>query len=91
MKKKAMAISLMLTFTSCVLFAQEKTDTIPKDHPKTDTISTKKDTTINAIRISNINPNSITVVIGNPIWNNAVKGETVYAIFPTKENDEISA
>lgn len=38
MKTKTVAISLMLTFTTCALFAQ--TDTIPKK----DTIPNKKDT-----------------------------------------------
>ena len=90
MKTKVIAVSLMLTFTSCALFAQEKTDSIPKDNsPQTDT-TTRKDTTI-SIRTTNANPNNGKILKENSNWNSPVKEETVFVIFPAKENEETTA
>lgn len=78
----------MLTFTSCALFAQSKKDTIPKNNPpRTDTISTKKDT-ISALRNININPNNGIILKENSKRINPLKNETVYAIIPAKENEK---
>ena len=70
MKTKTIAVSLMLTFTSCALFAQS-TDTIPT---KTDT--TKKDT---VALLSNARMNA---TLKNISKENAeiVNGQTVYAL-----------
>ena len=86
MKTKAMAMSLMLTFASCALFAQSKTDSIPKDStPKTDT--TKNNTSANTLK-----SNDASSIFGslneNSNWKSPAKDETVYAIFPAKENSK---
>jgi hypothetical protein len=89
MKTRAVAFSLMLTFTGCALFAQtEKKDTIPQDKtPKTDTVTTKKDTTI-SLNIINENLESGKSFKENSKGISSLKNEPVYAIVPAKENEK---
>lgn len=70
MKTKTIVVSLMLTFTSGALFAQN-TDTIPK---KTDT--TKKDT---VSLMNNVRTNSILKTISNDNPQ-MMQEQTVYAL-----------
>ncbi len=71
MKTKTVAVSLMLTFTSCALFAQ--TDTLPKKDsiPKTDSIPKKKSSvTINP----NVNENLTAFNFSTIVKNDTVPG-----------------
>lgn len=52
MKTKTMAVSLMLTFFSCSLFAQNQTDTVPQTTPKTDTVPRTDTATTDTSKVS---------------------------------------
>jgi len=64
MKTKTMAMSLALTFFGTALFAQNKTDTVPQQPPKTDTArAPKTDTTkASAFAFKNENVRSFPIV-----------------------------
>lgn len=64
MKTKTMAMSLALTFLGTALFAQNKTDTVPQQPPKTDTAKAPKtDTTKeSAFVIKSVNVRSFPMV-----------------------------
>ena len=86
MKTKTMAVSLMLTFFSCSLFAQNQTDTVPQTNPtdsvpKTDTVRT--DTSSVSIFINKAKE-AKSVSQSNRAFTDAI----VYATFPAKENEE---
>jgi hypothetical protein len=86
MKTKTMAVSLMLTFFSCSLFAQNQTDTVPQTNPtdsvpKTDTVRT--DTSSVSAFINKIKETK-SVSQSNRAFTDAI----VYATFPAKENEE---
>lgn len=84
MKTKTMAFSLMLTFVSCALFAQNNTDTIPKDttQPKKDTMSTAK-ASFQMIQKTNL----VTFLKDNTADDQWMKNENVYSFIPSKEID----
>ena len=86
MKTKTMAVSLMLTFFSCSLFAQNQTDTVPPTNPtdsvpKTDTVRT--DTSSVSLFINKAKE-AKSVSQSNRAFTDAI----VYATFPAKENEE---
>lgn len=47
-----MAFSLMLTFFSCSLFAQNQTDTVPQTTPRTDTVPRTDTATTDTSKVS---------------------------------------
>jgi len=71
-----MVLSAMLTFASCALFAQNNTDTIPKDtsHPKKDTMHTAK-ATMQIMQKTNL----VTFLKANPADDQWMKNENVYS------------
>lgn len=92
MKTKTMALSLMLTFASCALFAQTNTDSIPNDNPKTDSIpqeKTQKDSmptasaTFDIMQKTNLS-NYLKTTPADEQW---MKNEAVYSFIPAKETD----
>lgn len=81
-----MAVSLMLTFFSCSLFAQNQTDTVPQTNPtdsvpKTDTVRTDT-SNVSAFKAGIKEVKSVSQS------NRAFTDAIVYATFPAKENEE---
>jgi hypothetical protein len=86
MKTKTMALSLMLTFASCALFARNNNDTIPNDttHPKKDTMPTAK-ATFRMMKKTNL----VTFLKDQPADDQWMKNEGFYSFIPSKEIDLI--
>jgi len=90
MKTKVVAVSLMLTFTSCAVFAQTDTTQNKDSIPTTDSIP-KKDSTVslNTLNFSEVNSNGIvstssennTGILSEKSNLSVLKDEMVY-IFP---------
>ena len=96
MKTRTMALSLMLTFASCALFASNgiqnetrfnsvTTDTIPTDTIPKDSIP-KTDTSHAANTSGNLQVNPKNVLKDNSGVIDLMKAQTVYANLPSKES-----
>jgi hypothetical protein len=96
MKTRTMAMSLMLTFTSCALFANNRvqdenrfqtvtTDTIPTDTIPKDSIP-KKDTLLAVNTPVSLQVNSKNISKDNSGVTDLMKAQTVYANLPSKES-----
>lgn len=88
MKTKTMAMSMMLTFFSCALFAQNQTDTVPQTTPGTDSIPRTDTASTDTARATTfvIQHQNLKSIAQN---NSGLTDQIVYATFPAKE-DEIT-
>jgi len=87
MKTKTMAVSLMLTFFSCSLFAQNQTDTVPQT-PRTDSVP-KTDT-------AKTDTSKVSVFLTEPIYLSKVSQDNtafleVVSTSSAKEEETVSA
>ncbi|HEV2832961.1 MAG TPA: hypothetical protein VGW31_13355 [Hanamia sp.] len=96
MKTRTMAMSLMLAFASCAVFANNQvqdenrfntvtTDTIPTDTIPKDSIP-KKDTLLALNTPISLQVNSESILKDNSGVTDLMKAQTVYANLPSKES-----